>query len=53
MPQFSGIDVVHSLKDGEIFEFRNIVIFTTSSDPHVLEEFKNCGAKRFLKSPTR
>jgi CheY-like chemotaxis protein len=51
MPEFSGIDVIHSLKDDGIFESRNIVIFTASSDPEVLEDLKNCGAKEIFKKP--
>ena len=51
MPQFSGIDVINSLKDDGIFESRNIVIFTASSDPKILEDLKNSGAKEIFKKP--
>lgn len=49
MPQFSGVDVISSLKKDGIFESRNIVIFTASSDPNLLKELGNSGAKEILK----
>jgi CheY-like chemotaxis protein len=51
MPQFSGIEVILSLKKDGIFELRNIVIFTASSDPKILEELGASGAKMIFKKP--
>jgi len=51
IPQFSGVDVVESLKKDGIFESRNIVIFTASSDPKTLEGLRSSGAKEIFKKP--
>lgn len=52
MPNFS-IDVVNSLKQGGSLESKNIVIFTASSNPKVLEEMKNNGVKEISKNHVR
>jgi AmiR/NasT family two-component response regulator len=39
------------LKDEGIFELRNVVIFTASSDAKVLEELRAIGAKEIFKKP--
>jgi two-component system, OmpR family, response regulator len=51
MPGFSGIEVIRSLKKNGIFESRNIVIFTASSDPKIREELGASGAKMIFKKP--
>lgn len=51
MPQFSGVDVIQTLKNEGIFESRNIVIFTASSDSKLLEKLRNNGAKEIFKKP--
>jgi two-component system, OmpR family, response regulator len=51
MPGFSGIEVIRSLKKDGIFESRNIVIFTASSDPKIREELGASGAKMIFKKP--
>lgn len=51
MPEFSGIEVIRSLKKDGIFESRNIVIFTASSDPKIREELGASGAKMIFKKP--
>jgi DNA-binding response OmpR family regulator len=51
IPGFSGVDIVKSLKKDGIFESRNIVIFTASSDPKMLEELRSSGAKEIFKKP--
>lgn len=51
IPEFSGLNIIRSLKDDAIFQTKNIVIFTASSDPKVWEEIKNDGAKEVLKKP--
>jgi len=35
MPGYSGLDIIRSLKNDGIFESKNIVIFTASSDPKI------------------
>ena len=51
MPDFSGKDVITSLKQDGLIESRNIVIFTASSDQNVLKEMRNSGIKEIFKKP--
>lgn len=51
MPEFSGLDVIKSLKEEGIIESRNIVVFTASSNRTVLDEVKNSGIKEIFKKP--
>lgn len=51
MPDFSGLDVVGSLKKDGIFESRNIVIFTASSDQKIMEELHASDAREIFKKP--
>ena len=51
MPEFSGYDVVNSLKEKGILELKNIVIFSASSDRALIEEMRKKGAKDILKKP--
>ena len=51
MPEFSGLDVIKSLKNENLLERRNIVVFTASSDPKVLEETERSGVKAIFKKP--
>jgi CheY-like chemotaxis protein len=51
MPEFSGLDVIESLKEEAILESNNVVIFTASSDRIVLDKIKNCGIKEIFKKP--
>jgi DNA-binding response OmpR family regulator len=51
IPGFSGLDVIDSLKKDGIFESRNVVIFTASSEPKMLAELKSSGAKEIFKKP--
>jgi two-component system, OmpR family, response regulator len=50
MPEFSGKDVIQSLTKDQLVQM-NIVIFTASSDPGVLEHIKNTGVKEIFKKP--
>ena len=50
MPEFSGKDVIQSFTKNQLIE-KNIVIFTASSDPVVLEQMKNSGVKEIFKKP--
>ena len=51
MPDFSGLDVVKSLKQDGLIESRNIVKFTASSNQEVLKEMRNSGVKDIFKKP--
>jgi len=50
MPEFSGKDVIRSLTKDQLVQ-KNIVIFTASSDPVVLEQMKGSGIKEIFKKP--
>lgn len=51
MPEYSGLDLINSLKEEGSIESRNIVIFTASSNRRLLDEIKNSGIKEILKKP--
>ena len=51
MPEFSGLDVIKSLKNENLLERRNIVVFTASSDRKVFEETERSGVKAIFKKP--
>lgn len=51
MPEFSGVDVVNSLKKEGILSTNNVVIFTASSDPNIIDDLKKSGVKEILKKP--
>ena len=51
MPEFSGLDVIQTLKNENLLERRNIVVFTASSDPKVFEETERSGVKAIFKKP--
>ena len=51
MPEFSGLDILNSLKEEGTIESKNIVVFTASTNRNVLDELKNIGIKEILKKP--
>ena len=51
MPQFSGWDIIQSLKKDGLIESKNIVIFTASSDQKLFNEMKNVGVREVFKKP--
>jgi two-component system OmpR family response regulator len=51
MPDFSGRDVIESLKQDELIESKNIVIFTASSDQDVMNKMRDSGIKEIFKKP--
>ena len=51
MPEFTGLDIIKSIKQDGPIESKNIVIFTASSDRRVLDEIKNSGVKEVFKKP--
>lgn len=52
MPDFTGLDVIDSLKNEGLLESKNIIIFTASSDKNLFENLKNTGVKGILKKPS-
>jgi two-component system OmpR family response regulator len=51
MPEFSGLDLINSLKKDGILEKTNVVVFTASSDPRTYEEVRKSRVKEILKKP--
>ena len=51
MPEVSGLDVINSLEKENLLEHNNVVIFTASSDPKVMDEIGKSGVKAVLKKP--
>ena len=51
MPDFSGFDIVKSLKQDGLLESKNIVIFTASTDQRLFDEMKKAGIKDIFKKP--
>ena len=51
MPEFSGWDIIQSLKQDRLIESKNLVIFTASSNQKLLDEIKNSGIKEIFKKP--
>ena len=51
MPDFSGMDVLLSLKLDRLIKSRNIVIFTASSNQDLLKEIRDIGVKEIFKKP--
>jgi len=51
MPDFSGEDIVNSLKEDGVLESKNVVIMTASSDQRVLEQIGKSGVTKILKKP--
>ena len=49
MPEFSGWDIIQSLKQDRLIESKNLVIFTASSNQKLLNDIKNSGLKVFKK----
>jgi DNA-binding response OmpR family regulator len=52
MPNFSGMDVLKTLKKGDLLKSENIIIFTASSiTDRDIDDFVDAGAKGVLKKP--
>jgi DNA-binding response OmpR family regulator len=51
IPDFSGLDVIRSLRQEGLVESRNIVIFTASSNQDALKEIRDNGVKEIFKKP--
>ena len=51
MPEFTGIDIINSIKQEGSIESKNLVVFTASTNRRMLDEIKNCGVKEILRKP--
>ena len=51
IPDFSGWDVIKSLKQDGFIKSKNIVIFTASSDQLILNDIRESGGKDVFKKP--
>jgi CheY-like chemotaxis protein len=51
IPEFSGWDVIKSLKEDGLLGSRNIVIFTASLDQPMLKDIRDIGLKELFKKP--
>jgi CheY-like chemotaxis protein len=52
MPNFSGIDILRTLKKDDLLKSENIIIFTASSiTDRDIDDFVASGAKGVLKKP--
>ena len=51
MPEFTGMDIIKSIKQEGSIESKNLVVFTASSNQRMLEEIKNSGVKEIFKKP--
>lgn len=52
MPEITGLNMIKYLEKENLLKARNIVIFTASTDPIVMEEIRNSGgAKGILRKP--
>jgi CheY-like chemotaxis protein len=51
IPEFSGLDVVKSLKQDGLVESKNILILTASSDQSMLKAISDIGFKELFKKP--
>jgi CheY-like chemotaxis protein len=51
MPEFTGMDVIDSLKRDGLLETRNIVVMTASSDKEILKQITTSGITETLMKP--
>lgn len=51
MPEFTGLDIIKSLKDDGLLDKMNVVVFTASSDHKLHEQIKKSGVKEILQKP--
>ncbi|MGA9942205.1 MAG: response regulator [Nitrososphaeraceae archaeon] len=51
MPEFTGLDIIKSIKQDGPIESKNSVVFTASSNRRMLDEIKNSGVKEILRKP--
>jgi CheY-like chemotaxis protein len=51
MPEFTGIDVIESLKKEGVLEKKNVVVLTASSHKATIEGLVESGVKEILKKP--
>ena len=51
MPDFTGMDIINSIKQEGAIESKNLVVFTASSNQRMLEKIKHSGVKEIFKKP--
>jgi CheY-like chemotaxis protein len=51
MPEFTGLDIIDSLKRDGILETKNVVVMTASSDKNLLQQISASGIKETLMKP--
>lgn len=51
MPEFSGLDIIDSLKKDGLLESKNVVVMTASSHMATLERIADSGVKEIFKKP--
>jgi CheY-like chemotaxis protein len=51
MPEFTGLDIVQSLKRDGLIETKNIVVMTASSDKIILQQVVESGIREILMKP--
>lgn len=51
MPEFTGFDIIKSIKQEGSIESKNLVVFTASTNRRMLDEIKNSGVKEILRKP--
>jgi CheY-like chemotaxis protein len=51
MQEFTGLDIIKSIKQDGSIESSNIDVFTTSSNGRMLDEIMNSGVKEILRKP--
>ena len=51
MPEFTGLDIIDSLKRDGILETKNVVVMTASSDKNLLQQISESGIKETLMKP--
>lgn len=51
MPEFTGLDIINSLKNDGLLDKMNVVVFTASSDNKLHEEIRKSGVREILQKP--
>ncbi len=51
MPEFTGVDIIKSLKEEGLLDKTNVVVFTASSDNKLHEQLRKSGVKEILQKP--
>lgn len=52
MPEFTGLELIDSLRQEDLLKSKNIIIFTASSDKNLFEQLNDLGVKGIIKKPS-